>query len=233
MRISNSEHPIALSNPSLISSASDILGKDEAACLLDALVASYDMSHDYLPVLSPIESVAVTMQENIANRPVEGRVLLKNSAMKLGINTTSNIDEIISELPNAFIHEAAHLTHLQRNPLFFVARREEMNLHFGSAIMEGVAAHTGSKLGAFTIYSEKMFTHQKVLDALSQLLDHPDANQYETYEQFMLGDKDFSNRGYRVGEFVVANLVKQMTLTSSELMDLPLDDFYEYAKTLR
>ena len=152
--------------------------------------------------------------------------------MGLGLSIRSSVEDIVSELPDVVTHEVAHLIHIQRNPLFFEVRRGADKLHFGSAIVEGIAAHAGRSLGAFSIYSENMFRQQKVNDALLKLLENPDTDQYATYEEFMIGTKDFSNRGYRVGELVVSSMAKAMNISTLELMTLSLDEYSEYAKTL-
>ena len=225
------EHPIIVRNADLVGSATETYGEHGAEQILDGIIASYEMGHDYLPALTKLDDVTVVLQENNANWPVVGSANLTTGKLTLRLNMGSTPDEIISELPNTTTHEVAHLVHLQRNPQFFVDRREPSELHFGSAVLEGIAAHAGRSLGAFTIYSEAMFAQQKVIDALAQLLENPEADQHETYEAFMFGDRDvFSNRGYRVGEYVVSGMARELKLGVSELMDLPLDEFKKFAK---
>jgi len=231
MTVNLREHPIVVGNPELVGLVSTAYGNDEAAQVLDGLIASYEMGHDYLPAVTKLEDVTVVLQENNANWPVVGSANLTTGKLTLRLNMGSTPDEIISELPNTTTHEVAHLVHLQRNPQFFVDRREPSELHFSSAVLEGIAAHAGRSLGAFTIYSEAMFAQQKVIDALEQLLENPETDQYATYEAFMFGDRDvFSNRGYRVGEYVVSGMARELKLGVSELMDLPLDEFKKFAK---
>ncbi len=232
MTLYSPEHAVLVDNPTLFATASKTYSEEAAVELIDALIASYDMGHDYLPILSPVERIGIQIQENNANQPVEGRAQLKNGSLTLGLNSSSSVEDIISQLPDVVTHELAHLIHIQRNPLFFALRRDANNLHFGSAIMEGVAAHAGRCLGAFSVYSENMFRQQKVIDALVQLLDNPDTDQLATYDTFMSGTKDFSNRGYRVGEFVVANMADAMNSSTLELMELSLGEYSEYAESL-
>ena len=77
MTVYSPEHAVIVNNPTLFATASKVYSEEVAVELIDALIASYDMAHDYLPILRPIERIDINIQENNAARPVEGRAQLK------------------------------------------------------------------------------------------------------------------------------------------------------------
>lgn len=232
MPLIDPEHPVNINNPIFIESAGAVFGKHGAEDLLEAAIASYAIGHDYLPYTAPIEKVLIEIRENIEHRAVMGHAKLSENLIKIYLDETASVDSIIAELPEVVTHEIAHLKHTMLNPAFFADRLVGANLCLGSAILEGVAAHAGRSLGAFSAYSLESLGQQRVIDALHEILENSDEDQHPIYETFMFGDKEFSNRGYKVGEFVVASLVERESLSVRETMLVPLEEYRRFSASL-
>lgn len=226
------EHFILKDNSDFADKAKEAFGTEGSECLIDALIASYDMAYDYLPLAPVVGRVTIEIYDDTHGQPAMGRARFTDRRLKLGINSASGVDEIITELPNMIVHEVAHLAHMEHNSSLFIERLEPSNLHFGSALVEGVAAHAGRSLGAFSIYTTQMIIQQKVVDALAQLLCEPEEGQLSTYQEFMQGTEGFSNKGYRIGEFVVSRMASEESMSIAELMVVSFGEFREFAKSL-
>jgi hypothetical protein len=102
-------------------------------------------------------------------------------------------------------------------------------------MIEGVAINSEERIHN-PHFSPDMFNRvspvqkKRLDDALIETLYDPGENQYDRHYEFLDGDKTFSNRGYKIGEYVATSLAYKRDYNIQDLMQVSLDEFTDFAQ---
>jgi len=147
----------------------------------------------------------------------------------LAFNADACPDEIAIGMPDAMVHELAHIAHHQQNP-----ERHNRWTPFSIAITEGIAVYAvGNILADVVDYEENIdpfgYSREVIRSELVRILEgaYDTASPYD----FLLENAELPGIAYSVGHYVVSLAAFDRELDLRQLMQMPIADFEAFART--
>jgi uncharacterized protein YjaZ len=209
--------------------AIEAYGKEAAMILCHTLISGLNDASAEVPLIKPITGYKLAITNKVPE-DIGVRAFAGNDAIELLFSPLANIDRIAFMLTQIVYHEAGHIAHRQRNP--GLSRSPDQRL-FGGVIKEGIAIQAEylpyGDDAQFVAIAERGDVRAEA--ALQALLDNPGINQPSRYYDYIIGDEAFPCRGYAIGHYVVESLRIQQNKSLIELMETPLSEFADFART--